>query len=423
MDDELKAYLDALERDSRYRVEQVLKEGPACRTEIVWLVGADGSQLGPFVRKAFRCESGMGGAYQRIWEAQNVGQRFLHLPRIVECYTAGGCFVAVSEFVPGETLADVVYRCDPSFELAEDVVPQICDALTELHQAFDPPIIHRDLKPSNVVLSQGSLTLIDFGIARTYDDAAEADTHRFGTRAYAPPEQFGFGQTDVRSDVYALGLLLYYCLTEKTPDANARRTGWRDPAIPEPVRLVIEKAASFDPADRFDDAAAFKGAFLSAIRKVRGSGEAAAGKEGRMPALPGLETDGHLATDVGRDSAGGRLSRLLRSVPKPLGAAWDVLLLCVLMFLLAACVDSAIDPQSDSFAPGTPLAIRVALYLCLFATLFLPAAFILCDRRPLERVVKPLCRVPLQKQIGFALAVMIVGVVATGLVVSFFAPV
>lgn len=141
-----------------------------------------------------------------------------------------------------------------------------------------------------------------------------------------------------------------------------------------------------------------------------------------MPALPGLETDGHLATDVGRDSAGGRLSRLLRSVPKPLGAAWDVLLLCALMFLLAACVDSAIDPQSDSFAPGTPLAIRVTLYLCLFATLFLPAAFILCDRRPLERVVKSLRRVSLQKQIGFALAAMIVGVVAVGLVVSFFAP-
>ena len=64
---------------------------------------------------------------------------------------------------------------------------EACDALSELHESFDPPISHRDLKPSNVILSQGALTLIDFGIARSYDAEADVDTHRFGTRAYAPP--------------------------------------------------------------------------------------------------------------------------------------------------------------------------------------------------------------------------------------------
>ena len=129
--------------------------------------------------------------------------------------------------------------------------PKLCEAVRELHEAFDPPLIHRDLKPSNVMLTRDNLTLIDFGIARSFDEAAEQDTHHFGTRAYAPPEQFGYGQSDARTDVYALGMLLYFCLTEKTPDAKARRAGYRDAGVPEPLRAVVERAAAFDPRDRY----------------------------------------------------------------------------------------------------------------------------------------------------------------------------
>ena len=85
------------------------------------------------------------------------------------------------------------------------------------------PVIHRDLKPSNVMVVGGknglprSFVLIDLGIARTWREGAEADTTRLGTRSYAPPEQFGFGQTSVRSDVYALGAVLWFCLTGEDP--------------------------------------------------------------------------------------------------------------------------------------------------------------------------------------------------------------
>ena len=78
------------------------------------------------------------------------------------------------------------------------------------------PVIHRDLKPSNIIVSGAnytpdtgmtfsSLVIIDLGIARVWREGADADTVKFGTRPYAPPEQYGFGQTSVRSDVYALG--------------------------------------------------------------------------------------------------------------------------------------------------------------------------------------------------------------------------
>ncbi|MEE0844795.1 MAG: protein kinase [Eggerthellaceae bacterium] len=252
MADELEQYLATLERDQGYRVERVLKTGDSETTEVV--VADEGPYSGkPLIRKRFKAESGLGSAYTRIWEAQQQGATFLHVPRIVDFYSTCRELVVVSEYASGETLTDVIYRLDPSIELAVDVFPRLCDAVAELHECFDSPLIHRDLKPSNIVLSYGALKLIDFGIARSYTEGADSDTHQFGTRAYAPPEQFGYGQTDERSDIYALGMILYYCLTERTPDAQAREASWHDGRIPEPLRAVIEQAASFDP--RSDTAA------------------------------------------------------------------------------------------------------------------------------------------------------------------------
>ena len=116
------------------------------------------------------------------------------------------------------------------------------------------------------MVSCGGLSLIDLGIAREYKGDATTDTHHFGTRAYAPPEQFGFGQTTVRSDVYALGMILYFCLVEQTPDAVVRERGFFDPRIPDPVRLVLMRATEFDPALRYKNVRELKRAFCSAVR-------------------------------------------------------------------------------------------------------------------------------------------------------------
>ncbi len=258
MPDELAEHLNALARDECYRVDAVLKEGPYETTERVYFQGSNGAEMGPFVRKRISRESGTGAAYEHLCAAQSAGRRFRYLPRVFDCYHAGDSLVVVMEHVGGETLADVVYRCDPSLALACDVFPRLCDAVAELHGGFDVPLIPRDLKPSNVMLSRDSMTIIDFGIARAYREEASEDTRHFGTRAYAPPEQFGFGQTDVRSDVYALGMLLYFCLTERTPDAKARAAGFADPRIPESFRQVIAKAAAFDPQNRYASAADMK---------------------------------------------------------------------------------------------------------------------------------------------------------------------
>lgn len=270
--DEIAQYLDALKREECYRVDAVLKESANETTQRVSFIGANGAESGPFIRKFIRRESGMGSAYELIFAAQQAGKRFKYVPHILECYNREDQIAVVMEYVRGETLQDYVYRCDPSVPLAESVFPQLCDAVAELHEGFDQPIIHRDLKPSNIILSDGGLAIIDFGIAREYKSNADIDTVHFGTREFAPPEQFGFGQTTVRSDVYALGMVLFFCLTEKIPTASIREAGFRDERIPEPLRDVIVQATAFAPEQRFKSVRALKAAFASALG-LRNGGE------------------------------------------------------------------------------------------------------------------------------------------------------
>src|SRR6185369_17572349 len=110
----------------------------------------------------------------------------------------------------GETLRERFLRQGPApLDLVLSWADQLCDVLGYLHRQ-NPPIIYRDLKPSNVMIRHdGRLTLIDFGIARFYKPGQRSDTVQVGTRGYSAPEQYR-QQTDVRSDVYALGVLLHH---------------------------------------------------------------------------------------------------------------------------------------------------------------------------------------------------------------------
>ena len=268
--DELAQHLKSLQRESCYRVDAVLKQSPVEVTQRVFFEGENGAETGPYIRKFIKRGVGIGAAYDRLFTAQQRGRRFKYIPDVLECYTRDDELVVVMELVRGKTLQEVVYERDPSTQLAREIFPMLCDAVSELHCEFDPPIIHRDLKPSNIILTGEGLALIDFGISREYDEAAEADTTHFGTREFAPPEQYGFGQTGTYSDIYSLGMVLYFCLTEEIPHVQARKQGFRNPKIPEGLRAVIEKAAALDPAMRFGSADELKRAFLAAADEAAG---------------------------------------------------------------------------------------------------------------------------------------------------------
>ena len=141
--DELQEYLNALGRSDNYRVDAVLSDAPHERTERVFYVGNNGSELGPFIRKTIATDSGQGRTYEKIFRAQHEGKRFAHMPRIFECYVVDSSLVVLLEYVEGETLQDYVGERGASYELALRIFPPICDAVSELHKAFEPPLIHR----------------------------------------------------------------------------------------------------------------------------------------------------------------------------------------------------------------------------------------------------------------------------------------
>ena len=400
--EELSAFLSLVQYDNHYRVDEVLKESSAETTQKVTFVAENGTEQGPYIRKYLKLDRGIGSAYKELYAAQERGARFVHLPQIYALYQFKDELVVVMEFVQGETLQDVVYRCDPSPDLAMEVFPQICDAVRELHERLDPPIIHRDLKPTNLILSWSKVTLIDFGIARTYRAGSDADTTHFGTRAYAPPEQFGFGQTDVRSDVYALGMLLFYCLTERTAQPEDRENGFRDSHVPEAFRTVIEKACSFDPGNRFASVAELQQAFSGAAASYRKrSAKRAAADTARVVRAPAMQ--GWSGSSARGDSSsvakGERRNRglisLIQRIPYSIGMVWNVALGLLWLLIAAVCVSGCFAPRPDLPEAGYPLWFRAVEYLVFFLPSATCIGYELSDRRLLRRKFPQLQRWPL----------------------------
>ena len=199
---------------------------------------------------------------------------FNYLPRIISCNHVAGRLDVVMEYVDGETLGSYVEHHGSSPEVVQSLFPQLCAAVSELHGGLGigaSPLIHRDLKPSNIMVSSTpdgglSVKLIDLGIARRWRDGADSDTIHLGTRAYAPPEQYGFGQTSVCSDVYALGGLLLFCLTgsDPTPGTPIDQQVCRA-EVPEVLGRVICRAMALDPQARYQSAQALSEAVQAAL--------------------------------------------------------------------------------------------------------------------------------------------------------------
>lgn len=132
----------------------------------------------------------------------------IHVPRIHSFREVDGRLIVLEELIAGDTL-DYLLANDLLDEAQKkEVLLQICDGLVFLHEA-DPPIIHRDLKPSNIMVTdEGTVKIIDYDAAKTFDKTETRDTILIGTRGSAAPEQYGFGKCDERTDIYSLGILI-----------------------------------------------------------------------------------------------------------------------------------------------------------------------------------------------------------------------
>ena len=197
-----------------------------------------------------------------------------NLPKVIDHFVLDGIGqYLVMEFIEGEDLKEKINNQEGPL-LEKDVLPwiiQICDALAFLHQQ-DPPIIHRDIKPANIKITpQGMAVLVDFGIAKIYDPVLRTTVGaRAVTPGYSPPEQYGQGKTDPRTDIYALGATLYTLLTGIIPpDSIDRMTGREQPPVPIrdvnsgvslPVERAINRSMQLNERDRFETTTEFKAA-------------------------------------------------------------------------------------------------------------------------------------------------------------------
>ena len=164
------------------------------------------------------------------------------------------------EYVEGKTLWEYKQENHITQETVRSMGIELCGILMYLHSRI-PPVIHRDIKPLNVVIrDDGSPVLIDLGISRLDVEGAGADTAFCGTQDFASPEQYGFLQTDCRSDIYSFGILLAWMLTGKAAPV-------RTPQVP--LETVIAKCTEFAPDKRFRDAAAVKRALQETEPAVR----------------------------------------------------------------------------------------------------------------------------------------------------------
>lgn len=179
-----------------------------------------------------------------------------NLPKVSDFFQEQGKHYLVMDFVQGQTLEAVVEATTGFLNEATVVewLEQLCDVLDYLHTR-QPPIIFRDLKPANIMLTpDNKIKLIDFGIARLFRPGKTRDTAQYGTMGFASPEQFGTRQTDARSDIYSLGVLLHHLLTRYDPALSpfnlppARNI---NPNISPHIVDVITRATQAAPHERF----------------------------------------------------------------------------------------------------------------------------------------------------------------------------
>ena len=188
-----------------------------------------------------------------------------NLPNVSDVFEEDGKAYVVMEFIEGRTLEEL--QDEQNGPLDECLVMgwalQLCTVLHYLHTR-PQPIIFRDMKPANAMLTlDDEVKLIDFGIARVFKAAGKKDTTLLGSQGYAPLEQYGSGQSDARSDIYALGATLYHLLTNELPaDPPTRRIQPKlfspprrlNPKISPAVEAIVLKAMAQDPRRRYQTA-------------------------------------------------------------------------------------------------------------------------------------------------------------------------
>lgn len=213
--------------------------------------------------------------YSRDVYEQLASVRIEGVPAVKECVADDGKLIVVEEYVQGRSLKQVLDEQGLlNEEQAYEIAVQLVDILVRLHQ-LEPAIVHRDIKPSNIIIEKnGHVNLIDFNAARHVNADKNEDTRMLGTVYFAAPEQFGFGQSDERTDIYGLGATINYIMTGDKPGAGIAECRFSD---------ILKKCLMVDAKDRYQSAEELRGVLdmlnYSIVQDNRKKAETAFGKD------------------------------------------------------------------------------------------------------------------------------------------------
>ena len=212
---------------TEFEVVRLLKERPRGSVRLI-RHNAGGNQ---FILRHFQ---GNGEVYRRLLSCS-----CRHLPLVYEAAEQDGENIVIEEFVQGDTLDFLLKEALFSPQETKQTIKQLCQGLWVLHSMA---AVHRDIKPENVILRGSDAVLIDFDAARLHKPEAEADTHILGTTGFAAPEQYGLGQSDTRTDIYSLGVLMNVMLTGQHPSKKLAEGR---------LGRIIQRCTQINPAKRY----------------------------------------------------------------------------------------------------------------------------------------------------------------------------
>ena len=327
--------MHAMGIDDAYRVQRVLVRNANGVTELVTIEDA-----GPFVRKKMPLQS----ANPAVWAAL-AGSACPRLPQVAATYEMPDWFVAVYDYVPGESLADAVERAGAlGADVAAQIAQDVCEALSALHALH---VAHLDIAPANIILAADGAHLVDFGNARVLGslDAASAGaadnaatgsgaasaSRPKGTWGFAAPEQY-FYKADERSDIFAAGRLLGYMLTGIQPDdeniADFEAALLDEDRVPAALRAVAERASRFEPSARYQSVDELS---LAIFRALRGDGADTAVDHAAA------DKDNAVQRDEARQQSGSQRRVDTRRGPRPAQIALVVLACATALMSLTVC--------------------------------------------------------------------------------------
>lgn len=200
------------------------------------------------------------GMYNKLLYQKLSESNIENIPKIYLIVEDEGWLIVIEEYIHGTTLKKIVEKNGSiSKETATSYLIMLCEIIEILHN-FNPPLIHRDIKPSNIMVSNDNvIKLLYFNAAKEYVNGNVEDTMLIGTKEFAAPEQYGFKQSDCRTDIYVIEITLNYLLTGAVP---------KEKRYNEILSDIIEKCTELDPKNGYQDIYDLKDDLLKSKREL-----------------------------------------------------------------------------------------------------------------------------------------------------------